>query len=139
MFSGELRGYRASERVAIVGELTGVRSVSFPQILVRGFSVQLRSRVGRLSTQRHVSAILGQKNRVPCALYHFACPIELPNREIGVSVEAEENAGSGTRISDEISRERLSVRRLVFDALRLASRIRERRRLEKDSLLPPPQ
>jgi len=67
------------------------------------------------------------------------CPLQLPHREVGVSVKAEKNAGRSLRIADDEAREGLAVRSLVTHAAGLDGISVKTGRLEEDTLLGSPK
>src|SRR5687768_10788168 len=138
MLAGELGGDGAAKRMTVVGELARVDS-EISQVIVSCLGIELRGRVTWRSSQSHVSAVLGQEHGIPRPLRHFARPVELPEGQVGVAVKAEQHTLGGFRITDEITRELLTIRRRILDASGLASGVGECRRLEENSFLSPPE
>lgn len=56
-----------------------------------------------------------QENRVSGATRYYPGPIELPDRQIGIAVKAQQNAGRSAWISDYESDQPLSIDCLVSD------------------------
>src|SRR3954464_12798329 len=107
-------------------------------MIVGGACIELGGSVRRCPTQGHVAPILGQKDRVPCVTPEVSGPIELPDCKVRVTVEAKQHPRGIRRITNEEARQSLTVERIVADPTAFNAGLIERRRLKKDTLLPPP-
>jgi zinc protease len=76
---------------------------------------------------------------VVCMPFYLACPFQLPHSEIGIAMKADEDAGCGSRISDDKTNQLLSVRRSVTHSPGFHRSFIQSRRLKKNSLLGPPE
>jgi hypothetical protein len=63
------------------------------------------------------------------------CPVELPYSKVGVSMEADQNAGCTSGIPDHKADESLSIYCVVRDASGLGRRFQQLRWLKQDSFL----
>src|SRR3954469_16246082 len=121
-----------------VGDPRSVHAQRDSQVIIGGSGVELRGRVGRSAAHRHISTILGKKDCNASTALDFACPIQLPDREIGIAVKAEQNARRTGRITNQKTDQALAVERIVTHAAALVRDFEEARRLKKNPLLIPP-
>src|SRR6476469_1378102 len=122
-----------------VSDLGSVNAGHRSQIVGCSKRVELRSGVGWLSPERHVTAILGQHDSISGAGLYIAGPFCLPHREVGISVKAEKNTERSSRIADNKAREELAIRSVVMHTACLAGNFMETGRLEEDLLLRLPE
>jgi hypothetical protein len=108
-------------------------------VVVCGPCVELGAGVGRRSTERHVATVLGEKNSVAGAMLDGSSPVELPYSEIRVSVEGYQHTWSFLRISDQETRQPLSIDRLIRHAATVGYGFDQAGWLKEDSLLLAPQ
>jgi len=136
---GKLRRYRAAKRMSEVGNARRPDLQGGNQVIVRSLCVELGVRVRGRTAQEHVAAILGKKDSVVCAPFNLACPFQLPHGEIGIAMKAKQNAGRGSRISDDESNQLLSIGSLVIHLPGFDHSPIKMRRLKQNSLLRPPE
>ncbi len=74
-----------------------------------------------------------------CPPLDFMGPIQLPYCEIGISMKAEHNTWSGSRISNDESDQLLLVNSVVMHSARLDRGLTQSRWLKENSLLGPPE
>src|SRR4026208_403432 len=108
-------------------------------MIARSLRVQLRIRISRRTTERHVATILGEENCVMSAPLHLGRPVQLPYREIRVAVKADQDTRRRSWIPHHESNELLSIRGLVMNSSGFDRNPVESRRLEENSLLRPPE
>jgi hypothetical protein len=65
-------------------------------------------------------------------------PLELPHREIRITVKAHENTGRSRWLADEISNKRLTVLSAIFNSAEQGWPFMHPRRLKQNSFLPEP-
>src|ERR1700694_3176313 len=80
------------------------------QIMVCRKRVELRCRVGRSPSERHIAAILSQHDSVTGTGLYGTGPFQLPHCEVSISVKTEKDAGCRLRITDDEAREWLGRR-----------------------------
>jgi hypothetical protein len=105
------------------------------KIVVGSTRVELSARVRGTTAKGHVTTVLSEKNGVSGTAFHGPCPIDLPYGEVGVSVEAEQNARCTSGIPDHESDEPLSINCFVRHPSGLRWRVVQSRWLKEDSLL----
>ena len=110
---GKLGCYTTSEGMTEIRHARSVYSKGDSQMVVSRAGVELGGRVGGASAERHITAILGQKNRISGTTLNFPRPRELPYGEVGVSMETEQNSARTLWISDQKRGESLAVQRVV--------------------------
>jgi len=136
---GELGCYATAEGMTEVSHTRAIDTERNSQMIVGSACVELRGRVSRISSKRHVTAVLGEKNGVSGAALNRAGPIELPYREVGVSMEAKENARCAFGIADQEAGKPLAIYRVVRNPPGFWHLFQESRWLKQDSLLRLPE
>ena len=136
---GELGCHTTAERVTEVSHTRAIDTECNSQMVIGGARVELRARVSGTPIKRHVTTVFGEKNGVSGMVLNRPCPVELPYSKVGVSMEAEQNAGRSSGIPDHEAGEPLSIYCVVRDAPGLGRRFQQPRRLKEDSFLRPPK
>src|SRR6266513_1345439 len=79
------------------------------QIIICGERIELRRGIGWFPSKRHIATIFSQHYSVSGARLYGMGPLQLPHRQICISVEAEKNAGRTPRVANDETREELAI------------------------------
>src|ERR1700674_246276 len=132
---GQFNRYGATERVAEVSHPGPIDAERRFQIIVCRKSIELRGEVGGRPSEGHITAIFSQHDGESGAHFHGTCPFQLPHCQVGVSVKAEKDAGCSLWITDDETREKLTVRSAVARATGLDRVFVKTRWLKENPLL----
>jgi zinc protease len=107
-------------------------------MIVGSLCIQLRIGIGGRATKGHIAPIFGKEDSVIGAPLHLGCPVQLPYSKVRIAMKGDQDARGASRISHNKSYQLLSIRGLVVDSPWFDRNSIELRRLEKNSLLGPP-
>src|SRR5688500_8987881 len=109
MGQGELGGDGAAERMPEEREAIGANTERIASVGMSGLGVEAHVGAGGRSGSGPVAAILGEQDGPAGALRQLACPRNLPDREVGITVKGDEQPTRRRWRANEIGDEGLAV------------------------------